>query len=104
VKILLSTIAKADLKEIVDYIKRDSVRYAILEKERIKTTIDSLYNQPISGRVFQKFNNENIRELIHRHYSIIYKINTDQTQIEIPTIHHHARLLGNNAAFKTSED
>ncbi len=35
VRIILSKTAKTDLKEIVDYIKRDSPKYAMLEKQKI---------------------------------------------------------------------
>lgn len=35
VKIILSKIAKNDLKEIVNYIKRDSEKYALLERRKI---------------------------------------------------------------------
>lgn len=63
-----------------------------------------LYHQPGLGRIFPKFNDENIRELINRHYSIIYKISADQKQVEILTIHHQARLLGNNAAFNNPDE
>lgn len=102
VKIILSKIAKRDLKEIVDYIKRDSVKYAMLEKEKIKTAINKLYYQPELGKVFAKFNDNRYRELIHYHYSIIYKIASDK-KIEILTIHHHSRLLSNNPVFSDDD-
>ena len=36
VKIVFSKIARFDLKEIIDYIKRDSIKYAYLEKRKIE--------------------------------------------------------------------
>jgi plasmid stabilization system protein ParE len=42
VRIIFSKSARRDLKEIVDYIKRDSIRYAILEKRHIIKAIDKL--------------------------------------------------------------
>jgi len=102
VKIVLSKTARFDLKEIVDYIKRDSIKYAVLEKEKIKEAINNLPKQPLSGRVVPELNNNNLRELIFRNYRIIYEIVSDQ-QINILTIHHHARLIANNPAFRDDE-
>lgn len=39
VRIVFSKVARLDLKEIVDYIKRDSIRYSLLEKEYIQQAI-----------------------------------------------------------------
>ena len=102
VKIVLSKTARFDLKEIVDYIKRDSVKYANLEKQKIQDAINKLPQKPLSGRVVPELNNENLRELIFRNYRIIYEI-VSKEQINIQSIHHHARLISNNPAFKDDE-
>ncbi|MGZ3874612.1 MAG: type II toxin-antitoxin system RelE/ParE family toxin [Mucilaginibacter sp.] len=58
--------------------------------------------QPYLGRVIPELNDKNLREFIFRNYRIIYqKISPDQ--IHILTIHHHARLISNNPAFKDDE-
>ena len=46
-KIVLSKTARFDLKEIVDYIKRDSIRYAMLEKKKIQDAIEKLPQKPL---------------------------------------------------------
>ncbi len=102
VKIVLSKTARFDLKEIVDYIKRDSVKYAILEKQKIEDAINNLPKQPLSGRIVPELNNKSLRELIFRNYRIIYEIASEK-QINILSIHHHARLLSNNPAFREEE-
>jgi len=102
VKIVLSKTARIDLKEIVDYIKRDSVKYAILEKQKIQDAIEKLPQKPLSGRIVPEFNNENLRELIFRNYRIIYEL-VSEKQINILSIHHHARLISNNPAFNDEE-
>ena len=102
VKIVLSKIARFDLKEIVDYIKRDSVKYAQIEKKKIEDAINKLPKQPSSGRLVPELNNENLRELIFRNYRIIYEV-IPEKQINILTIHHHARLIANNPAFKDED-
>ncbi len=102
VKIVLSKTARFDLKEIVDYIKRDSIKYALLEKKKIIDAINKIPKQPLSGRVVPELNNENLRELIFRNYRIIYEIIPGK-QFNILTIHHHSRLFSNNPAFKDEE-
>ena len=101
VKIVFSKIARFDLKEIVDYIKRDSVKYALLEKKKIIHAIDKLSYQPLMGKQVPELNS-NYRELIFGNYLIIYKIVSDK-QINILTIHHHARSLSNNPAFNEED-
>jgi len=48
-KITFSKTAKFDLKEIIEYIKRDSIKYAYLEKKKIEEAIDKLLVQPFLG-------------------------------------------------------
>jgi len=100
VKIVFSKSARRDLKEIVDYIKRDSVRYAVLEKQYIIKAIDKLVLQPEKGKLFDS--NSAYRELVFRNYRIIYRLVSD-VQINILTVHHHARSIGNNPAFNDED-
>ena len=88
-KIILSKTAKFDLKEIFDYIKRDSIKYALLEKKKIQEAIDKIPKHPLLGRVVPEFGNENLRELIFRNYRIIYEI-ISESRIHVIAIHHHS--------------
>jgi plasmid stabilization system protein ParE len=90
-KIIFSKTAKFDLKEIIEYIKRDSIRYASLEKRKIIEAIDQLPKQPFIGRIVPELNDR-----------IIYQI-ISENQINILTIHYHSRLITNNPAFKPEE-
>ena len=101
-KIIFSKTARFDLKEIIEYIKRDSVRYAYLEKEKIVAAIEKLLTQPSLGRIVPELDNENYRELIFRNYRIIYQV-ISKNDIHVLSIHHHARLISNNPAFKDDE-
>lgn len=101
-KIVFSNTAKFDLKEIVDYIKRDSIKYALREKKKIEEAINKIPRQPFSGRVVPEIGDENLRELIFRNYRIVYEI-ISKDRINIITIHHHSRLFSNNPAFKDEE-
>lgn len=101
-KIIFSKFALKDLKDIYDYIARDSLYYARNEKKLIRAAIGKLKFDPLAHRKFEKSEDEFTRELIFRNYRIIYEY-TPGVQIVILTIHHHARLLGNNQAFKENE-
>ncbi|MEO6151140.1 MAG: type II toxin-antitoxin system RelE/ParE family toxin [Mucilaginibacter sp.] len=101
VRIVFSKIARFDLKEIVDYIKRDSIKYALLEKKNIIHAIDKLSYQPLIGKQMPEMNSS-YRELIFGNYLVIYKIVSDN-QVNILTIHHHARSLSNNPAFNDED-
>ena len=89
--IVFSLIAKDDLKNIFEYIKRDSVVYARKEITAIRFVTNRLKANQYLGKKFENFNNEFVRELVFKNYRIIYEI-IDQ-RIVILTIHHHARLI-----------
>ena len=84
--------AKDDLKDIAEYISKNSKQYAKLQVMRLKTRTRILKDQTHSGKIVSEINRENIRELIEGNYRIIYKI-VEDNQIDILTIHHSARDL-----------
>ena len=84
--------AKDDLKDIAEYISKDSKRYAKLQVTRLKTRTRILKTQTRSGKIVPEINRENIRELIEGNYRIIYKI-VQEKRIDILTIHHSSRDL-----------
>ena len=84
--------AKDDLKNIAEYISKDSVRYAKLQVTKLKVRTKVLKTQTRSGKIVPEINQENIRELIEGSFRIIYKI-VQENQIDVLTIHHTARDL-----------
>jgi addiction module RelE/StbE family toxin len=82
--------AKNDLKNIADYISKDSKKYAKLQIDRIKERTQILKSHQYSGKKVVEIDSDLIRELIEGNYRIIYKIVTEN-QIDILTIHHSAR-------------
>ncbi|MDD4245566.1 MAG: type II toxin-antitoxin system RelE/ParE family toxin [Dysgonamonadaceae bacterium] len=84
--------AKGDLKNIAEYISKDSKLYAKLQITRLKTRTRILKTQPRSGKIVPEINIDNIRELTEGSCRIIYKI-VENNQIDILTIHHSARDL-----------
>ncbi|WP_158994345.1 type II toxin-antitoxin system RelE/ParE family toxin [Mucilaginibacter sp. L196] len=101
-KIVYSKISLQNLREIYDYIRRNLPYYAKYEIQLIRTAIKKLKDNPLLGKVFEKSEDEFTRELIYRNYRIIYDIIQDK-EINILSIHHHARLISNNPAFKDDE-
>jgi toxin ParE1/3/4 len=90
VKIIWTDIALNDLKDIFDYISKDSKRYAKEQIRRIKSKTSTLKKNPKIGRIVPETANSQIREVFEKKYRIIYRNINDQT-IEILTIHHSAR-------------
>jgi toxin ParE1/3/4 len=63
-----------DLTRIMDYIARDSPRYALQVGERIYEAAEKLEHQPRAGAVVLEFNMDHFREVLMRPYRIIYEL------------------------------
>jgi len=81
-----------DLINIAEFISKDSVKYAVIQIQRIRERARLLKTQPFLGRIVPETNNESIRKLILGNYRIIYKI-ISKERIDILTVHHSAKLL-----------
>lgn len=93
-KIAYSRLALFDLKNIYEFILKDSFQYARKEVKSIRTVIEQLKSQPNIGKPFEFRKELLIRELVFKHYRIIYEITPEQ--IRILSIHHSSRSLQNN--------
>ncbi|PRY87939.1 plasmid stabilization system protein ParE [Mongoliibacter ruber] len=82
-----------DLKEIADYISKDSIKYAKILVKGLKKRTIILKTNPLSGQKIDFFNDDTIRQLTEGSYIIVYKIINDK-RIDILTVHHSARDLG----------
>lgn len=91
-KVVWSERALNDLKDIIDYIAKDSKKYAKAFGDKLIAKPNILKTNLYIGRVVPELMNENIRELIEGSYRIIYEIMPDES-ISILTIHHSARLI-----------
>lgn len=101
--IVYSKIARIDLQEIFRFISRNSISYAQKEVNEIRREIKNLKSNLYLGHKFYEKDDELTRELVYKNYRVIYNISLDQKQIQILTIHHHARNLANNPAFYDEE-
>jgi plasmid stabilization system protein ParE len=85
--------AAQQLEAIVEYIGRDSERYATIFARKILQIVKFIPSYPRAGRVVPEYDDVNLREKIHRGYRIVYRL-TPQA-IEIVSICHGSRLLKN---------
>jgi addiction module RelE/StbE family toxin len=90
VKIVWTKQSVVDLKEIFEYISKDSKRYAEIQIKRIKSKTLILKTLPESGRIVPELGIVLIRELIEGNYRIIYRLSSGNI-VEILTVHHSSR-------------
>ena len=80
-----------DLRDIYNFIKRDSPEYAIFMKNRFFDLVSQLPKFPNIGRTVPEFEDPTIREIIFRNYRIIYHLL--QEFIDILAVRHTRRSL-----------
>ena len=73
--------ARNDLKQIHDYIAKDSKYYARKVIQDIVAKTEALTELPEIGRVVPEISDQNIRELIVYSYRLIYEISVAGTEI-----------------------
>ena len=81
-----------DLKEIHEYIAKDSLFYADRFVLLLNSRVEILENFPLSGRVVPEKEDETIRELIEGNYRIFYKM-VSKSKVNILRIHHAAQNI-----------
>lgn len=86
-----------DISGIYNYIRKDSIYYAVKTNNEIEKRILNLSFMPFMGRKLIDSENNNIfnlREIIYKSYRIIYGINSET--IYVRRVLHSARLLSKN--------
>ena len=96
VNIKIELDAKEDLKQIRDYISKDSIYYADKTVNEIINKTEYLLRFPYMGRKIPEFNDVNFRELIYKSYRIFYKVNSN---IDILKVFHHSRNILNSKSI-----
>jgi plasmid stabilization system protein ParE len=92
VKIKWLRTAKEDVREAIDYIALDSLKYAERQLRAIKAKTQVLKTQPRGGKVVDEFQNVDILELVEGNYRITYKVISNE-ELHILMVHHGARKL-----------
>lgn len=62
------------IKDIHDFIARDSKHYAKIVTRKIADYVNELVEFPKKGRIVPERNDENLREIIIYSYRVIYRI------------------------------
>lgn len=92
VQIAWTELAVSDLKEIFDFIAKDSKKYASITIDKIYQKVQKLKTSKFTGRVVPEFNNPDIKEVILGNYRIVYLVKNENS-LEILRIYHSARML-----------
>jgi addiction module RelE/StbE family toxin len=90
-RLIWTTQALEDVEAICQFIARDAPRYAQVFATQVFEAVERLQTFPESGRSVPEVGQENIREIIHGNYRIIYRLTNDV--IQILTVYHSARRL-----------
>lgn len=90
-EVIWSDSAKMALKESVEYIEKDNKSAARNFLNTVLRKVTRLESFPKSGRIVPEFQIENLREIIHGNYRIVYEI--QKSTILILTVFHSKRLL-----------
>ena len=72
-----------ELKKILSFIALDSINRAKIFKNQLDSRVDSLGNFPYKYRQSLHHQNENVRDLIYKGYTIVYRINQKDASIEV---------------------
>lgn len=90
-KVLWSPLAVERVSEIAQYIARDNPSAAEKWVKTIFNKVGRLKTFPQSGRPLPETGDQNIRELIHGNYRIIYRI--EKIRVSILTVRHGKQIL-----------
>lgn len=90
--------AQKDIKNIIDYVHKQSVQNAEKLYEGFKEKIASLQEFPERGKLVKEIVEPELREISLFHYRIIYRCTNEK--VHVLTVQHSARLLINNPHLK----
>jgi len=72
-----------ELKKILSFISLDSANRARVFKKQLDLRVDNLSCFPYKYRKSLHHQNENVRDLIYKGYTIVYRINQKSESIEV---------------------
>ena len=87
------------LQDIEEYISRDNPAAAIKFIDKLISLAETLPDHPLKGRTVPELAIENIRELLHRNYRIVYLVR--KNSIDILTVFEGHQLLKKEEIFKS---
>jgi addiction module RelE/StbE family toxin len=90
-KIFWTKEALLRLQEIEEYISKDNPLMAIEFVDKLIALTETLIDNPEKGRIAPELSLENIRELLHKNYRIVYLVK--KSSIDILTVFEGHQLL-----------
>ncbi|MCW8810732.1 MAG: type II toxin-antitoxin system RelE/ParE family toxin [Ignavibacteriaceae bacterium] len=100
-KIFWTKEALLRLQEIEEYISRDNPIGAIEFVDKLITVAETIIDNPRKGRIVPELSLENIRELLHQNYRIVYLVK--KNSIDILTVFEGHQLLKKEEIFKSND-
>ncbi len=97
-KIFWTKEALLRLQDIVGYISRDSHIVAIEFVDKLISLAETLIDNPEKCRIVPELSMNNIRELLHKNYRIVYLVK--KNSIDILTVFEGHQLLKKEEIFK----
>ena len=86
------------LQDIEEYISRDNPIAAIEFVDKLISLAETLIDNPGKGRIVPELSLENIRELLHKNYRIVYLVK--KSSIDILTVFEGHQLFKKEEIFK----
>jgi plasmid stabilization system protein ParE len=90
-KLIWSSSARFDLKDIATFIAEDSPSAAEQFVRNVFQAVERLADFPESGRIVPEFDDPTIREVIRKPCRIVYRIDRRKRTVEIARVWHAAR-------------
>jgi len=87
------------LQEIEEYISRDNPIVAIEFVDKLISLAETLIDNPKKGRIVPELSMENICELLHKNYRIVYLVK--KSSVDILTVFEGHQLLKKEETFKS---
>lgn len=73
----------SELKQILEYIAQDKPSASMKFKNDLKESLNLLLNNPTMHRESIYFQDKNMRDMVHRGYTLVYRIRPIKKEIEI---------------------
>ena len=87
------------LQDIEEYVSRDNSIVAIEFVDKLISLAETLIDNPGKGRIVPELSLENIQELLHKNYRIVYLVK--KSSVDILTVFEGHQLLKKEEIFKS---
>jgi addiction module RelE/StbE family toxin len=98
-KIFWTKEALLRLQEIEEYISKDNSIVAMEFVDKLISVAETIIDNPEKGRIVPELSLENIRELLHENYRIVYLVK--KNSVDILTVFEGHQLLKREEIFKS---